>query len=53
MNTGFWWGHLRKKDHLEDPDMDDRIILKWIFRIQDGISRLDCYGSEQGQVAGV
>jgi hypothetical protein len=24
--TGFWWGTLRKRDHLEDPGVDGRII---------------------------
>jgi len=34
--TGFWWGNLRKRDHLEDPDVDGgRIILRWIFRKLD------------------
>jgi hypothetical protein len=26
--TGFWWGNLRGKDHLEDPGVDERIILR-------------------------
>jgi hypothetical protein len=33
--TGFWWGHLRKTEHLKDPDVDGRIILRWIFRKWD------------------
>ena len=33
--TGFWWGNLRERDHLEDPDRDGRIKLRWIFRKWD------------------
>jgi hypothetical protein len=25
--TGFWWGNLRERDHLEDQGIDGRIIL--------------------------
>jgi len=32
MYTGVWWGNLRERDHLEDPGIDGRIILRWIFR---------------------
>jgi hypothetical protein len=28
--TGFWWENLRERDHLEDPGVDGRIILKMI-----------------------
>jgi hypothetical protein len=30
-HTGFWWGNLRERDHLEDPGIDGMIILNWIF----------------------
>jgi hypothetical protein len=30
--TGFWWEHLRERDHWGDPGVDGRIILRWIFR---------------------
>ena len=41
MYTGFWWGNLGEKDHLEDPDVDGRIILRWVFRKWDGGHGLD------------
>jgi hypothetical protein len=30
--TEFWWGNLRERDHWGDPDVDEKIILRWIFR---------------------
>jgi len=30
VRTGFWWGNLWKRDHLEDSGIDDR-MLRWIF----------------------
>jgi hypothetical protein len=30
--TGFWWGNLRERDNLEEPDIVGRVILRWIFR---------------------
>jgi hypothetical protein len=32
MRRGFWWGNLRARDHVGDPGVDGRIILRWIFR---------------------
>jgi hypothetical protein len=36
VHTGFWWGKLRERDNLEDPDLDRGIILRWIFKKWDG-----------------
>jgi hypothetical protein len=33
--TGFWWGNLRERDHFEDPRVDGRVILRFIFRKWD------------------
>jgi hypothetical protein len=41
VHTGFWWGDRRKGDHLEDLDVDGRIILKWIFKKWDGDGGMD------------
>jgi hypothetical protein len=34
VHTGFWWGggDPREGDHLGDPGVDGRVILKWIFK---------------------
>ena len=29
--TGFWCRNLRERDHLGDPGVDGRIILRWIY----------------------
>ena len=33
--TAFWWGNLRKRDHLGDPELDGSLKLRWIFRKWD------------------
>jgi len=32
VHAGFWWGSLRGGDHFKDLGIDERIILKWIFK---------------------
>jgi hypothetical protein len=32
MHKGFWWEDLREGDHLGDPGVEGRIILKWTSR---------------------
>ena len=36
VHTRFWWGDPRERDHLEEPGVDGRIILRWIFKKLDG-----------------
>jgi hypothetical protein len=45
-------GNLREGDHLENPDVAGRIILKWIFERLFGGHRSDRSVSGSGQVAG-
>jgi hypothetical protein len=45
MCTGFWSGNLRERDHWGNPDVDGRIILRWIFRKWEGLWGLDGVGS--------
>jgi hypothetical protein len=33
--TGFWWGNLMERNHLEDPGVEPKILLTWIFRRWD------------------
>jgi hypothetical protein len=40
----FWWGNVRKRDHLVDPGIDGRIILRWIFMKWDVGYGLDLSG---------
>jgi hypothetical protein len=30
--TGFWWGKLKERSHLQDLHVDGRIILKCILQ---------------------
>jgi len=33
--AGFWWGNLRERHYREDPIVDGKIVLRWIFRKWD------------------
>jgi hypothetical protein len=38
----FWREQLRKRDHLEESGIDERITLRWIFRSAIyGMDRID------------
>jgi hypothetical protein len=52
MHTGFWWGNVRERDHLEGTVIYREIILKWIFRKSDVGHGLDLSSSWYGQVVG-
>jgi hypothetical protein len=46
VNTEFWWGNLTERNHLEDLGIDERVILKYIFKDWLGNHRLDLCISE-------
>jgi hypothetical protein len=51
MHARFWWENTREGNHLEDPRIDGKVILKRIFdRWGGGGHKLHRAGSEDGQV---
>ena len=46
MYAAFWCEKLRERDHLEDPGVDWRILLRWVFRKWDRAHGLDLSGSQ-------
>ena len=49
MQTGFWWGNLRERDHLGDPRR------RWEDNIKMDLQEVGCggrAGSGSGQLAG-
>jgi hypothetical protein len=50
--TGFCWGILGERDHLEEPGLDGWIILRCIFRKWDEGAWTGLIWLRIGQVAG-
>jgi hypothetical protein len=48
VNTVYWCGNLRERDHLEDPGEDGRIILRWIIQ-EVGCGGMDLIELAQGR----
>jgi hypothetical protein len=39
-HRGCGWGNLSEREYLEDPGLDVKVILDWVFRKQNG--GVDC-----------
>jgi len=41
-HIGLWWENSRKREHLEEPGVYRRILLKWIFKkCEEGVKWID------------
>ena len=36
MHTGLRWGHMTERGHSEDPGVDVKMVVKYIFKKWDG-----------------
>jgi hypothetical protein len=52
VHAGFWYGSLRRRDHLEDQGVEGRITLSGPSINRMGGRGMDLSGTDQGQVAG-
>jgi hypothetical protein len=42
VHTGVWWGKPEGKNHLQDPGVEGKTILRWIFRNwEEGMDWID------------
>jgi hypothetical protein len=51
VHTGFWWGDLRKGDHLVDLGIYEEVLLKWIFE-KLGLGSMNWTDVAQGRAGG-
>jgi hypothetical protein len=52
VHKGFCWGDLRERDHLGDPGVDGKVILKWIVKTWDEEAWIGLIWLRIGRVGG-
>jgi hypothetical protein len=35
IRTGFWWGRVKERDHMQDLGIKGKMALTWILRKED------------------
>jgi hypothetical protein len=52
INTEFWWGYVRERDHLKDVDVDRKITLTLVLSKKRGMAWTDFICFKRGKNGG-
>ena len=51
-STRIWWGKLREIDHVGDPSVDGRLIIRWIITKCDVVAWIGLFWHRLGTDVG-